>query len=160
MNKYKIELKWAVIFSLMSLVWILFESLTGLHDTHIDKHPVYTNLFAIPAIIIYVLALIDKRKNFYQGVMTYKQGFVAGLIITLIITLLSPVVQIISLTIIAPDYFRNVIEYSVSEGMMNREEAENYFNLTSYILQALIFAPVMGIITTAIVAIFTKKTVS
>jgi hypothetical protein len=35
--------------------------------------------------------------------------------------------------------------------------AEEYFNLKNYLLQVIIGTPVMGILTTAIVAIFTRK---
>jgi hypothetical protein len=48
--KYKVEIKWGVIFFLMTLVWMFLEKIAGLHDQYIDKHPVYTNLIAIPAI--------------------------------------------------------------------------------------------------------------
>ncbi len=157
MNKYKIEFKWAIIFTLMMIIWMYIEKLAGLHDEHIDLHSIYTNFIAIPAIIIYVLALMDKRKNFYNGIMTYKQGFVSGLIITIIVTIFSPLVQYLTSTIITPDYFTNVIAYSVSEGSMSQAEAEDYFNLNSYLIQVLIGTPIMGIITTAIVAIFTRK---
>lgn len=157
MSNYKIEIKWAFLFILMMLAWMGLERLSGLHDVYIEKHPIYTNLVAIPSIAIYTLALLDKRKNFYSGIMTYKQGFFCGIIITLIVTLLSPLSQIITIKMITPDYFSNVIEYSVTSGAMTRDAAEAYFNLKSYIIQSLIGAPVMGIITTAIVAIFTQK---
>lgn len=156
MKNIKIEIKWALIFTIMSLVWMLLEKLTGLHDKHIDKHAIYTNLIAIPAIAIYVFALQDKRRNFYNGEMSYKQGFVSGLILTLIVTLLSPLSQYITSTIISPEYFPNVIRYVSIKGEMSKIEAENYFNLKNYIIQGLIGAPVMGLITTAIVAIFTR----
>ncbi len=139
------------------LLWMVMERLTGLHDTHIDKHYIVTNLIAIPAVAIYVLALLDKRKNFYNGYMSYKQGFISGAIITLIVTLFSPVIQIIISTIISPDYFSNMIEYSVENDLMSRQEADDFFNLNSYLMQALIGTPIMGLLTTAIVAIFTKK---
>lgn len=157
MSKYKIELKWAFIFIIMMLIWMVLEKLFGLHDVHIDKHAIYTNFVAIPAIIIYVFALLDKRKNFHKGIMTYKQGFVSGLIISLIVTIFSPLTQYITSTIITPDYFINIINYTVSEGKMTLPEAETYFNLKSYIVQVLFATPIMGIITTAIVAIFTRK---
>lgn len=35
-GKYKIEIKWAVIFIAMSLLWMVLEKLTGLHSTYID----------------------------------------------------------------------------------------------------------------------------
>lgn len=159
MNKIKLELKWSMIFIAVMLLWMLIEKLTGLHSEHIDKHPIYTNFVAIPAIIVYVLALLDKRKKYYNGVMTYKQGVVSGLIITLILTVLSPLTQYIISTIISPDYFSNVIEYSVKNDLMTQENAENYFNLKSYIKQTLIGTLIMGLITTIIVAFFTKKKV-
>ena len=157
MNKFRIEIKWAIIFIVMMLLWMVLERLTGLHDVHIDKHPIYTNFVAILAILVYVLALLDKRKSFYNGVMSYKQGFMAGLIITLIVTAFSPLTQYITSTIISPEYFTNVINYSVNEGLMSQTEAEAYFNLKSYLVQVIIFTPIMGIVTTAIVAIFTKS---
>jgi hypothetical protein len=157
MKNIKIEIKWAIIFCVMQLSWMLLEKLTGLYDEHIDKHHIYTNFVAIPSIGIYVLALLDKRKNFYQDTMSYKQGFVSGLIITLIVTLLSPLVQYLISTVIAPEYFPNVIRYSVENGTMTQSAAENFFNLKSYIQQVLIGTPIMGIITTAIVSIFTIR---
>lgn len=157
MKKFKTEFKWAIIFVIMTLLWMLLERLTGLHSTHIDKHVIFTNFIAIPAITIYVFALLDKRKKYYGGAMSYLQGFVSGLIITLIVTLLSPLTQYITSSIITPDFFNNAIQYSVSKGMMTLENAEAYFNLQNYIIQGLIGAPIMGIITSAIVAIFTRK---
>lgn len=103
MNTYRIEIKWALIFVAMMLLWMVMERLAGFHDTHIDKHAIVTNLIAIPAIAIYVLALLDKRKNFYGGYMSYKQGFISGLIITLIVTLFTPLIQFVTSTIISPD---------------------------------------------------------
>jgi len=157
MKNLNIEIKWAIIFSVMQLLWMLLERLTGLHSVHIHKHAIITNVITIPAIAIYVFALLDKRKNFYQGIMTYKQGFVSGLTITLFVTVFSILTQYITSTIISPDYFTNVIKYVVSEGQMTQEAAENRFNLKSYIIQAPIGAFIMGLLTAAIVAIFTRK---
>ncbi len=63
---------------------VAMERIPGLLDVHLDKHAIFTNLVAIPAIAIYVIALLDKRKTDYGGYMTYKQGFISGIIITLI----------------------------------------------------------------------------
>ncbi len=157
MKKFKVEIKWALIFVMMMLIWMVMEKITGLHDEHLDKHAIFTNLVAIPAVAIYVLALLDKRKTDYDGYMTYKQGFISGIIITVIVTILSPLTQYLTTSIISSDYFANMIEYVVEEGTMTREAAENYFNTKSYIVQNLIATPVMGLLTTAIVAFFTKK---
>jgi len=157
MASIKTELKWATKFIAMMLLWMMLEKLAGLHDQHIDKHAIFTNFIAIPSIIIYVLALLDKRKTDYNGYMTYKQGLISGLIITAIITILTPFTQYITSTIITPNYFTNVINYSVETGKMAQKDAESYFNLRSYMIQATIGAAIMGTITSLIVAIFTRK---
>ncbi len=157
MEKYKIEIKWGLIFFIASLAWILLEKLVGLHDAHIDKHPIYTNFFAIIAIAIYVFGLMDKRRNYYNGKMNWKQGFIAGLIITLVVVVLSPLAQYLTHAFITPDYFPNAIQYAVENNMMTQAEAENYFTMKSYLLQGVIGGAVMGILTSAVVAIFVRK---
>jgi len=157
MNNFKIELKWAFIFMAMMLLWMVLERLAGLHDVHIDKHESYTNFVAIPAILVYVLALLNKRRVYYGGSMSYVQGVISGLIITLIVTLFTPLTQYITSAVITPEYFNNVIKYAVEQGKMTQPEAEGYFNLKNYIIQSTIFAPIMGIVTTLIVAFFVKR---
>jgi hypothetical protein len=157
MKQFSIEIKWAVIFFIAGLLWMLLERLVGLHDEHIDKHATYTNLFAIVAIALYVFALLEKRKKYYGGKMTYKQGVITGLIMTAIITLLTPLSQYLTSTVITPEYFSNVIRYAVDSGALTQQAAEEYFNMKSYMLQSLIFAPVVGVVTTLIVALFTRK---
>lgn len=159
MGKYKIEIKWAFVFIIMSLLWMVLEKLCGLHSTHIDKHQYLTMLFMIPAIWVYVLALKDKKKNDYGGIMSFKQGIISGLIITLIVALFSPLTQWIISCIITPEYFPNVIEYSLKTGYhKTREEAEAYFSLENYMKQSVIGALMMGTITTLIVAFFVRNT--
>ncbi len=160
MKDIKIEIKWALIFILASLAWMAIEKALGWHDEKIPDHATLTNCFAVPAIAIYVFAMLDKRKNYYHGRMTYKKAFLAGLIITLIVALFSPLTQYITSTLITPDYFSNVIEYAVSSGTMTQPDAEAYFNLKSYMVQSLIGAAIMGIITSAVVAIFTQTKTS
>ncbi|GAA5522756.1 DUF4199 domain-containing protein [Aliifodinibius salicampi] len=156
-NSFRTEIKWALIFVATMLAWMLLERVIGLHDTHIDKHAIYTNFFAIPAIAVYVFALLDKRKNDYNGVMNYKQGFLSGLIITVIVTVLTPITQYITTVVITPDFFTNIIEYSVQQGEMTREAAEGQFNTKNYIIMGMVGALIMGILTTSVVAFFTKK---
>ncbi|MGB5316244.1 MAG: DUF4199 domain-containing protein, partial [Robiginitalea sp.] len=59
--------------------------------------------------------------------------------------------------IITPEYFPNVIAHSVETGYHSSlEEAEAYFNLNSYILQATVGTLIMGVITSAVVAFFVR----
>ena len=154
MSRFRTEIKWALIFVAMMLVWMLIERLAGLHDEHIEHHPVYTNLVAIPAILIYCLALREKRAKAYGGTMTYKQGFLTGAVITVIVTVLVPLAQYITHAVITPDFFANVSAYAVEAGQMTEAQAADYFNLGNYIVQATVGAFVMGLVTSAIVALF------
>ena len=107
------------------------------------------------------MALKDKKKNFYDGQMNYKQGLISGIILSVIIALISPLTQWITSYVITPEYFPNVIKRSLEIGYFKTTaEAEANFNYKNYAIQGAIGALVMGIITTAITMIFirTKKT--
>ncbi|MBU2018509.1 MAG: DUF4199 domain-containing protein [Bacteroidetes bacterium] len=147
-----LEMKWGIIFVAMMLIWMVLEKLLGFHDQYIEYHPIVTNFVMIPAIWIYVVALKRKKKEAYNGSMTFGQGFKSGLIMTLVITLLSPLTQYVTSIYITPDYFSNVINYSVENNLMTLQEAQDYFNLKSYMIQTVAMTPVMGIVTTLIVA--------
>lgn len=152
----KIEIKWGLLFSLMTLAWMSLEKMLGWHDVHIDQHATLTNLFSIPAIAIYVLAFLEKRKA-AGGIITWKQLFTCGMGITLLAGLLAPLVQVITFYIISPDYFQNAIEYAVTHEGKDRTEMEGFFNLKSYLWQSVVGAWVMGLVTAALVALALKK---
>ncbi|MBF6610275.1 MAG: DUF4199 domain-containing protein [Chryseobacterium sp.] len=157
MKNISIEFKWALLFSVMGLLWMALEKLSGLHGTYIDYHLYLTNLFAIPAIIVMVMALKDKKKNYYGGQMNYRQGLVSGIILSSIIALLSPLTQWVTSFVISPEYFPNVIERSVELGhFKTTAEAESQFNYPTYAIKGAIGALMMGIITTAIAMIFIR----
>ena len=157
MKKYAIETKWALFFFAAILLWTGLERAVGLHGTHIAHHPVYTNLFAIPAILIYVLALREKRDKYYGGSMSWKQGFMSGLIITMVVTILSPLAQWITHKLISPGYFSNAQAYAIETGKLSQDEAEVYFSLNNYLVQSMIGALILGVVTSAVVAIFVRK---
>ncbi|TVP46597.1 MAG: DUF4199 domain-containing protein [Mongoliibacter sp.] len=157
MKNLKTEIKWALIFVAMQLTWFVLEKLTGLHGENIDQHYIFTNFVAVFAFVVYALAFLDKRKNDLGGKMTYWQGLKTGLWISLFVTILTPLTQYLVSYWISPEYFPNMIAHSVEKGEMNQEEAEAYFNFENYLFQSVVFAPIAGIVTSTIVAIFTRK---
>jgi len=157
MKKYQIELKWALVFVGMTLIWMIGEKLLGYHSEKIDQHEVITNFIAIPAIAVYVFALLDKKKNFYNGQMSYIQGFISGIIISIIVSGISPLTQYLTSVVISPEYFPNIIKYVVESGKSTLADADSYFNLTTFIQYGVVGALGMGIFTSAIVAIFVKS---
>ncbi len=157
MKKFQIEIKWGLIFILSGLVWMIMEKSLGWHDVLLEQHASLTMLYAPIAIALYVFALRDKKKSYFNGKMTYLQGLISGLVITLVVVILTPLSQYISHEYISPDYFLNIQKLSVEKGEMTQEEAEIHFSLMSYIQQSVVFAAFMGLLTSAIVAIFTKS---
>lgn len=157
MKKIKIELKWSVVFTITIILWMLLEKTLGWHEEQISDHYWLTMLFAPFAIFMYLLEMREKRRRVYSGKMTWLQGFVTGVILSVFIALLSPLSQYITHNFITPKYFNNVIEYSVTNDLMTRTKANDYFNINSYIFQSAIGALGFGIATAAIVAIFVRK---
>ncbi|GAH11581.1 unnamed protein product, partial [marine sediment metagenome] len=132
MAKYQVEIKWGVIFSVVALVWMIFEKTMGWHSIHIDKHATYTMLFFPIAILVYLFALREKRSSL-GNLMTWKEGFKSGIIIGFIVALIAPLNQFIFHKYISPDYFSNVIQYSVTNDLISLNQAEEFFTLKNYI---------------------------
>ena len=156
MNKYSSEIKWGIIFTIVAMGWMYFEKSMGWHGDHIDKLANYTLFFMPIAIMIYVLG-IRERRHLQNGIISWKEGFISGLIITLVVALLSPISQYIVHNIISPDYLSNLIKYTVDEGFLTQEQAEVNFNLKSYMSQAFIRALGSGAFTSAIVSLILMR---
>ncbi len=152
MKKFSIEFKWAIIANILFLAWMTLEKQLGFHNEKIKWHMAFTLLFFIPSFLIYLLALLDKKKNYYQNNMNWRQGFISAIIISFIVAVFSPLAQFITHEIISPLYFEKLIKLSVENQRMTQEQAENYFNLTSYIWQSISGGISSGVVIGAIVA--------
>jgi hypothetical protein len=158
MKNLRTEIKWSIVFSLVVLLWMALEKLSGLHGKYIDYQLYLTNLFLIPAIILFVLALKEKRKYSFAGEMSYKQGFITGAVMTIFIALLSPLTQWITSFVITPEYFPNVIKRSVELGYFSSTaEAEANFNYKNYAVQGAIGHFILGLIFTVIIMLFLRS---
>lgn len=157
MSKFAIEFKWAIVFTVVSLLWMFFEKAMGWHGEHIEQHALYTNFFALPAVIVYILAIWDKRENFFNGSMSWKQGFISGAIVSILVAAFSPLAQYIGYVFISPEYFENMIAFRTENDLMKIELAREYFTLSTFMIQSVFFALSAGIVTSAIVALFLKR---
>jgi hypothetical protein len=157
MKKFAIEFKWAIIFTICSLAWTVMEKQLGWHDEKIEMQQIYTMSFGIVAIVLYVLALLDKKKDFFNGTMDWKQGFLSGSILALFIALMTPLTQYISFTAISPTYFDKLIDLAVKNNKMTLEAAQNYFNINNYVYSSTFSNLSYGIVIAAIVALFVKS---
>lgn len=156
-KQYRTEIKWALIIIVTTWTWMAMERLCGLHDQYIADARFYTNFFIIPFIILYLLALIDKQKHDYNGRITFRQGFKTGIVLTILLTILSPFTQYVTTTIVSPHFFHNAIELVVSQGVLPENEAREFFSLGNYIRHSLFTTLLFGIFVTSFVAIITPK---
>lgn len=152
----KIELKWAIIYSAMFLLWVTMEKTAGLHGAKLSQHQLVNSLILIPSFIMYAIALVDKKRSYYSGIITFKQSFKSGLLLSLFIVLLSPVYQYISFYIISPSYFKNMITYTVGKGVLTQVQAAEQFTFKAYLLAGAIAGMITGIIFSIIISFFIK----
>lgn len=157
MKKIYIEFKWAIIFTITVLSWMLLERTLGWQQEESIDLQWLVLLFVPFAFLMYLLEMREKRRRVYGGKMTWLQGFISGVILSVFVALLSPLAQYITHNFITPEYFNNVAEYSVTNDLMTRTKANEYFNINSYMWQSAFGALGLGIGTAAIVAIFVRK---
>lgn len=153
MKNRQLEIRWGIYFILMQLGWMFLEKSLGYHDARIAEHAGFSMWVMVPSLLMYFFALHFKRVKDYGGKMTYKQGLISGLVVTAVVTVLTPLSQTITSLLISPEYFPNVIAYTVETGAETQEAAEAYFNLKNYIMLSTLFAPAAGIVTSLIMAL-------
>jgi hypothetical protein len=141
----------------MALVWMLLEKTLGWHDEDIADHFWLTLLFLPFVALMYVLEIREKRRRYYNKKISWLQAFLSGVIMSVFVALLSPLGQYITHNYITPEYFKNVIDYSVTNNLMTIKKANDYFNINNYIMQATFGALISGIVISAIVAIFLRR---
>lgn len=155
--KRAIELKWTVILFAMTLLWKLFEKMMGWHGPRIDQHALYSNLYDLLFVVLFIFSLLEERKKAANQKFSWRQGFLSGIIIAGLITALSPLTQFLTHRLISPEFFPNIINFAVDNGVLSRETASAKFNLNNYILENLIGTAILGTACALILPIFMIK---
>ena len=153
MKKFAIEIKWGIRYAYLWILWLFIEKSSGYYESKISDYALYSMLFTFVTIFVYYVAIKEKKKDFFKDEMSWKQGCVTGIFLTIVMAILTPLCQIIFHKAIAPEFFPNMIEYSVSKGN-SKEVAENYFNLSSFIIQNIFSTLSLGVVISAVVALF------
>ena len=144
--KLRIELKAAVLITLLMLLWLALEFMIGLQDQFIACHPYVTMVTLVIPVIISRMALFTKRDKELHGSISFWQAFKSGIIIALLSTLLAIPTQYIFHYLINPDFFDAMIKYAVANRKSTPEQAANYFNFQSYLLQSVGGTMVTGVV--------------
>jgi len=146
----KTEIKWGVIFVIVSFLWITLERMVGLHDKYISMQGYLGLLFVIPAVLMMVLALAEKRRVL-GGNLSFKQGFLCGMGVSIVVAVLTPLYQWILYRYITPDFFQNLINYRISKGE-NPEALQVLYTYKTFLIVGVVIALVSGAITSLILA--------
>lgn len=154
----KIEIRYAVLISLLMLLWLALEFLVGLHDKYIQYHP-YVTMFALVIPVVCSRLAIKEKIRQLNSSITFKQAFLTGFLIALFAAILAIPIQLIFHKLINPSFFQNMIDYSIvratSLGMnvaKAKQEATMYFNLMSYMMQCFFGTLFFGTIIALILA--------
>ena len=155
-----IEVKWAIVFITIQLLWFLGEKIAGLHDGNVDRQVQLTPVLVIIGLIIFYLALREKKEKVFNGNCNFKQAYFSGFNLTVLITVISPLVYYIAYSIISPDYFDKVIAFQVEAGKMTQEEALDSYNLGTYLIQSIVGTFLLGmLISTGLASVIRTKPV-
>ncbi len=154
----KVTITYGIIYALASLLWISMEYALGFQTKYADIQPFVTLLFLIPAVYILYRGMKSHRVIVHerQAPFNYFMAFMSGFNITVIATLLSPVVSYIFHSYINPEFFDTMIRESVSSMRMTEDMAKAYFNQQSYIQQSIVGGLISGSIISAVLAMFMR----
>lgn len=128
MEKYRIEIKWALIFGAIYLIWMIIEKQLGFHSEKALQEPLFNLIFIPISFILFFLALREKKKVVFNNEIEWKQGFASGIVLSFLITIISTTVVYITFSLISPNFFETAINMS-----KNKEVAQFNFNLPVFV---------------------------
>ena len=156
MKKFTVEIRWAIRYIFVYIAWVFLEKGMGVYSTNIASYPNYSMGFYALALLLYILAINDKKKQIFHNSMSWKQGCVSGIYLSIGIGILMPFCQAIVHKFIAPEFFPNMIQYAVSKNYMQPAAAAEYYSLYTYIFQSLFFSLSIGVVFSAIAALILR----
>lgn len=151
MNKYAIEIKWTAIFSIVYLIWMIFEKMLGYHSEKALQEPIFNLLFIPISVVLFYLAIKNKKKTIFNNEMEWKQGFASGIVLTLLLAITTTVVVMFTFNIISPNYFETAIEAS-----KNKEVAQFNYNFPVFIKNNIFDKLSFGVVFSAIMSYLLK----
>jgi hypothetical protein len=162
----KLEQRSALVIAFMLFLWTILMYLTGFHTENIRWQGIVAAIsFIFPFIGIF-WAVSHKRDKVYFGTINFLQAFLTGTIITVIFSLINPLLMWVYVTVINPSFFRAQIEFDRSRILLEvatenqtqyLTESAEHFTLFPFLLSGLIISLVSGLIISLIVALAVKK---
>lgn len=164
---FKSEIRTGILLSVGLFLWLLLEFFLGFHTTRIDYHPFITWLsIAIPIAGIY-WSMKVKRDRDYAGKISFVQALKSGLVVTAIMSLISPIMVFVYVSVINPLFFSTMLAHSkvMIEGLNISivdkekmiEESTRNFSTSSYLMQSFFGSLIMGTVLSLLTAVLMKR---
>lgn len=147
-------LKWGVVIGVLSLLWHVLEKFTGFDSDFIEYHTKAGIFFLVPFVMIYVLALLQKR-NENGGTLTYMDGLKHALYIAILSIPFVMLATFIKIKMISPDFQTNMIDFLITTGA-EQSDVESAFSDMGILSSSALFS-MFGVVAGALAMIFIKK---
>jgi len=137
-------IKWGLIISIVSFLWIILEKNLGYHTTLIAEKGNFSWLLIPLTLVLYYFAFREVKRKLSSEQSIILEYLKAGLTIGLITMVFAPISMWLMSTYISPEFFDNAIAEGVRVGE-DRTKLESEYNLRSFILRSGLAAIVLGI---------------
>lgn len=141
----------ALMIAFASFAWINIENIVGLHSKYIEYHPYVTNVIFLFYIWVYYKFIKDLSTSIDP--FELKHGILSGALIGLFSALFTLPLLYVYFTFINDEFFDTMIAAALKKALFENEsvyaklnEAKNYFNLKSYLMQSFLFNIVSGLL--------------
>ncbi|GEM_PF-4682839 len=158
MSKLQTEIKWGVVWATAIFLLLCFEYFAGLQELPYLDWGMWVDLLgdvALPALAV-GLGLRQKRDQDWEGSMSWRQGFISGLYMTLVALPLSLAYIWAFVEIVNPNYFAVLVDFSVATGQSTQDAAQAYFNLRTYLFQTALNVVAFGVVLSAVFSLLLK----
>jgi nitrate/nitrite transporter NarK len=157
MKQFSIEFKWAFNFFIASMLWMMIEKTLGYHDEKIQYQPLFAMIFGLVTVGIYILALREKKQKFYQNQMNWREGFVSGLTLSLVIALFTTMIEYTKHHVVSPYYLETMKKIIVEQNKMTLENADNFFTFSNTLSQSIFYVISFGSVLAAAISLAIKS---
>ncbi len=166
----KSEIRSGVAIGVAGFLWLLLEFFLGFHTTRIDYQPFITWLSIVIPIVGIYWAMKAKRDRYYAGRISFIQALKTGLIITVVMSIVSPLLSFMYVSVINPLYLSTMLAHNRmmldglnispadKDGML--QELIQQFSLSAYLLKSILIAAISGTLLSIITAAVMNRNTS
>lgn len=143
-------------YTLLNFIWLYAEKAFGWHSSGASRYAIYSMIMVIPQIAVTYFNMREKSEKLFDGQIEWRKAFFSGVVLSVIIAALSPVIVFALTEFVSPGFIKSAIDQSMSKGMLE-DSAHSLYNMNSLSKQAMFGNLATGVFWSAILALFFKK---